>query len=132
MNLRPPALVSVVFVLALAHTLPAQSNGQGTSDAVIPPPAVNLDIPPETEPDPAQIQQEELAIQALEQPQAFHDWLLSIQPGRERGEAEAAFALLHPDDYGRAHPKTPAQIVAEAQAAHAILNPHFPFPSGPN
>jgi hypothetical protein len=121
------ALVGLLVFLTCPYPLSAQSADQFGGEVTRPEP-VNLDIPPQVEPDPQEIEERQLAVQAIEQPTPFHDWLLRIQPERGPREQFAAFGLLRPDDYGRAFPKTGEQIRAEAIAAHAILNPHFPNP----
>jgi hypothetical protein len=70
-----------------------------------------------------------LAVLALEQPQEFHNWLLSLEPGRAHSEQLAHLAILFPDTFVRGHPKSAEQLRGEAAAAHAILNPHFGVPS---
>jgi hypothetical protein len=126
------ALVGIGLLLACAHHLPAQSTDPNAGGETLLPEAVNLDIPPQVVADPEQIQQQELAVQALQQPEAFHEWLLQLHPERRAIEQLAALALLHPDAFRRLFPETPDQIRADAIAAHAILNPHFPIPSGSN
>jgi hypothetical protein len=132
MKNKREALVSVVLLLIFAHSLPAQSIEAITGVEPGRPEPVNLDIAPQVEPDPEQILEVELARQAFYQPAAFHAWLLDIEPDRRAAEAVAAFALLHPSAFERAHPKSTELIRAEAAASHAILNPHFPVPAGPN
>ncbi len=132
MKNKREALTGVVLLLIFAHSLPAQSIDTITEPDQSPPEPVNLDIAPQIEPNPEQLQEVELARQAFHQPAAFHAWLLDIEPGRRAVEAVAAFALLHPAAFERAHPKSPERIRAETVASHAILNPRFPVPAGPN
>ena len=96
------------------------------------PVSVNLDIPPDTPPDPEQVQAEVLATEAVEQPQAFHEALLASHPERGAAEELGALAILFPDLFARAHAKSPDEVRAEVIAAQAILNPHFPLTIGPN
>lgn len=124
-------LAGALVLLATAPPLPAQSTSD-TGPEILPPPAVNLDLPPQVVPDPAQLQEQALAAQAIQSPDSFHEWLLQLHPERSAAEDLEAFAILLPDAYARAHPKSPDEIRAEAIAAQAILNPHFPLNVGPN
>src|SRR5512140_2320471 len=116
MKIKRGVLVGIVVLLALAHHLPAQSTDPALTGEPIRPEPTNLDIPPVIVPDPVQSEQAELAAQAIERPQDFHNWLLQLDLGRALREELAAFALLQPDAFRRRYPPPPGQIRDEVLA----------------
>jgi hypothetical protein len=131
MKIRCAVLAGAIALLSFVPPVPAQS-APDAANQINPPLPVNLDVPPQVVPDPGEIEAEALAVEAIQEPQSFHDWILQMHPDRAAAEHLEALAELYPDVYARAHPKTPNQAAAEAIAAHAILNPHFPLTVGPN
>jgi hypothetical protein len=127
MNVKPGALASLVLLVACTIQSPAQHPRQVPPGDLVAPEPINLDIPPVEPPNPAKIREKELATLAALKPEDFHEWLLQEKPERRALEEAAAFAILAPDLFRKAHPRTPAQVRAEAAAAHAIMNPRFPF-----
>ena len=127
-KIKRGALASIVLLVVCTWRVPAQFTGQAIEPESTAPEAINLDIPPAELPDPESDQERELAIESIQRPEDFHNWLLSIHPERGPMEELARLAILFPDDFNRAHPKSNERVRAEAAAAHAILNPHFVFP----
>ena len=120
-------LVCITVWLAVGVNLPAQPPGWSSAPDLVPPSVTNLDIAPEEPPDPAFEEELQTALFAIQDPEAFHEQLLQEFPGRAVIELEEKFAITQPAAYLRAHPPTPTERAAEAIAAHAILNPHFPI-----
>ena len=86
---------------------------------------INMDLPPGEGPDPERLQEEEQARQAIHFPEEMHSLILTLIPNRRAEEVLATLAILHPEAFARAHPKSPELIREEAAAAFAILNPHW-------
>jgi hypothetical protein len=128
MKPKQGVIAAVVFLLACVYHLPAQSNRNDEVQAPIPPKPINLDVPPDDPEDPEVVQERNQALEAVRDPETFHEWVLSQVPDRRAQEADQAQAILNPSQYRRAHPKPPGLIQAEAVAAHAILNPHVDAP----
>ena len=130
MKIKQGALALAFVLLAGIYYLDAQSKGHGQSDAPVQPDPVNLDVPPQETPDPSPVLAKEQAALAIRDPQAFHQSVLSQNPGQVKKEQDAAAAILNPAAYQRAHPAAPGLVRTQAVAAHAILNPHFPLSGG--
>ncbi len=130
MKIKQGALGLACALLVGIYYLHAQSKGGGQDGEPVGPEPVNLDIPPQGPPDPVKVLAKQRAEQAIRDPQAFHEWVLSQNPGRAQQEQEEALAILNPEAYQRTHPTPPGLVQAQAVAAHAILNPHFPVPTG--
>jgi hypothetical protein len=123
MTIKQGAIASVICLISFVCNSPARPK----TDDVTPPQLINLDIPPDDPPDPAEVQERSQTFHAVQLPQFLHDLLLKLFPDREPREVAEALAILHPDILQNGQPDDAATALAKGNAANAIQHPRPGF-----
>ena len=122
MSIKQGALSGLVVLLACASSLRARPK----TEDLVPPPTVNLDIPPDDPVDAEDLQEQDQARHSVRFPLEFHDLVLKMRPEWKQLEDDMTPPIQDPIAYGKKHPKAPEQLKAEEKAEQAIINPRRP------